>query len=520
MKITGEVRLHKSEVKDISKLRTILTVSNPEYETFFKHRNPKFARKEDIPDEEICFLRNEGKDYIVPRNIPISLVYADVLDDFRSEGARIFGDFTFGGTLRKYQDDFLAGIPYEHSTDFVLEVPCGHGKTVMGLWLASQYKVRTIVLVPTLYLANQWLSEANTLLPKAKVSIYELGGDYRGNDILIINLDRVNAADFDEGFWNYFGLCISDEAHRDGAYTYYPIVNRLNTRRRIGLTATFRRGDQMHMILRYVFGNVYKMESKYPPALVIPFKTGIKFDEKDYLVRSQFRRVESLSDLSTFNRVYVTKPGDRKKLVATVKKGIRPTIEFGDGEMKKFRIGDYDTITAFIEKANFTKLDTLIAEDKFRNKILISLMVKLLRGGRTVLFLSKRRAYLENFNRLFTNRGYKSVIVVGGMKKAEQKETMDYVKNDAQIIFGIDKLAKEGLDAPRVDTLILHHPLKDVEQAKGRIERFFDGKKDPLVFYVLDENEICYSIFRASQRYLKGSKISRPVFWSEYFKSL
>jgi superfamily II DNA or RNA helicase len=58
----------------------------------------------------------------------------------------------------------------------------------------------------------------------------------------------------------------------------------------------------------------------------------------------------------------------------------------------------------------------------------------------------------------------------------------------AQVIFATSQYASEGLDIPALDTLVLASPMSDVEQAVGRIQRPFDGKKDPIVVDVRDDS--------------------------------
>ncbi|PWL77231.1 MAG: hypothetical protein DBY24_09380, partial [Prevotellaceae bacterium] len=75
-----------------------------------------------------------------------------------------------------------------------------------------------------------------------------------------------------------------------------------------------------------------------------------------------------------------------------------------------------------------------------------------------------------------------------------------YLENECPLVFGVTQLAKEGLDIPRLDTLIIHLPLKDTEQAIGRISREFSGKKPPVALYLLDKCPYTYGVFRAAQK--------------------
>ena len=55
-----------------------------------------------------------------------------------------------------------------------------------------------------------------------------------------------------------------------------------------------------------------------------------------------------------------------------------------------------------------------------------------------------------------------------------------------RIIMSTFSMAKEGLDIPALDTLILATPKGDIEQSIGRIQRPYPNKKVPIVIYIVD----------------------------------
>lgn len=79
------------------------------------------------------------------------------------------GDFApikFYGKLRRYQRIFLdkainlSGEKIRWNYDKIFEVPCGHGKTIMALFLAALLQRKMLVFVSTNYLAEQWKDKA------------------------------------------------------------------------------------------------------------------------------------------------------------------------------------------------------------------------------------------------------------------------------------------------------------------------------------------------------------------------
>lgn len=60
-------------------------------------------------------------------------------------------------------------------------------------------------------------------------------------------------------------------------------------------------------------------------------------------------------------------------------------------------------------------------------------------------------------------------------------------------------LAKEGLDIPRLDRLILASPHRDkatVIQSVGRIERKFKDKEEAIVYDLVDNNQFHQNMFK------------------------
>ena len=62
---------------------------------------------------------------------------------------------------------------------------------------------------------------------------------------------------------------------------------------------------------------------------------------------------------------------------------------------------------------------------------------------------------------------------------------------ECKVTFATFQVAKEGLDAPSLDTVIFTTPFKAwgaFQQGKGRVERKKEGKKEPVVIVLEDYN--------------------------------
>ena len=57
-------------------------------------------------------------------------------------------------------------------------------------------------------------------------------------------------------------------------------------------------------------------------------------------------------------------------------------------------------------------------------------------------------------------------------------------------------MAQEGLDIPKLDTLILATPMSDIIQSVGRILRVHDEKKEPIVVDIIDDRvKMCKKLY-------------------------
>ncbi len=154
---------------------------------------------------------------------------------------------TGGWEVRDYQREAVAGFVAAGSGVVVL--PCGAGKTVVGLAAMAQVSARTLILVTNTVAARQWRRE---LLARTTLSPDDIG-EYSGDRKEIrpvtiatyqILISRKKGAHrhlhlFDAEGW---GLIVYDEVHLLPAPVFRMTAD-LQSRRRLGLTATLVRED-------------------------------------------------------------------------------------------------------------------------------------------------------------------------------------------------------------------------------------------------------------------------------------
>lgn len=146
----------------------------------------------------------------------------------------------------------------------------------------------------------------------------------------------------------------------------------------------------------------------------------------------------------------------------------------------------------------FTRIINEMVLNEERNQYIIDMTNKFKDENRNILILSDRRNHCEILQTKISNSG----LYLGGMKKCD----LAYNEQHCQVLLATYSLAAEGLDIPRLDTLILATPKGDVVQACGRILRETPGKlNNPYILDIVDDIPLCKKLFQRRKRYYKKS---------------
>uniref|UniRef100_A0A7J3I8N3 DEAD/DEAH box helicase n=1 Tax=Ignisphaera aggregans TaxID=334771 RepID=A0A7J3I8N3_9CREN len=144
----------------------------------------------------------------------------------------------------------------------VVVLPVAAGKTMVALKAIEELGVKTLILVPTIDLLNQW---SENIVRYLSISVNKIGiygsGRRELNDVTIMTYDSayINL----ERYPNLFGLVIADECHHAVSPSYRRALENLTAPYRMGLTATPYRSDGLHKHYEDVIGPiVYSLESE------------------------------------------------------------------------------------------------------------------------------------------------------------------------------------------------------------------------------------------------------------------
>ena len=324
----------------------------------------------------------------------------------------------------------------------ILHSKAGSGKTQMGLAIAVKLGYKTLWLTHTADLLRQSYERAVQYIPKDRLGKIT-AGKVELNDITFATVQTMHNLNLD-AYKYCFNTIIVDECHRvcgspSKLGQFAKILNSLAARHKYGLSATVHRSDGTEKAMFAYLGDV-----RY-----------------------------SVPDEAVADRVMPVK-------------------------VKRFDTGialDPEIYTDFDGTIIWSKYISALAEDDKRRLKLVKTIAEQLREGRCVLVLSDRICLLEKLKTMIG--GW---ILTGKTARDNRRAIIEDIKSGrGKILLSTYSLAKEGLDIPCLDTLVMATPVKDyavVIQAVGRIARVCEGKKDPIVVDVVDADGKSEQLFK------------------------
>ena len=238
-------------------LRAALTVSP------VLHGAPEFVKPRQFAvfketDKKLYLPRFRGLDWFGPP------VHNMLGDDLVRRVGRPVERMAFARELRPEQLEIVQETVAilqdpQRGNSGILQLPCGFGKTVMALNLASRLGVRTIIVVSKSFLMKQWEKSIHEFIPNARVGIIrsdraEVDDD---KDIVIGMLHSLcGSREYAPGTLQGFGMSIYDECHHLGAETFSNALSRINTYYQLGLSATPDRADGLSRVFEWYLGPV------------------------------------------------------------------------------------------------------------------------------------------------------------------------------------------------------------------------------------------------------------------------
>jgi superfamily II DNA or RNA helicase len=177
-------------------------------------------------------------------------------------------------------------------------LPPGRGKTEIALAFIGACKTRTLVVVHTKQLMEQWITRAQQSLPGIEVGKIQ-GKTCQVGHVTIAMAQTLKRYLQDGGkFWRQFGCLIIDESHHAAAETWEWLLNACPAFYRFGLTATDKRADGRQALVNFYIGPViYRAKfTSAVPISVVPVRTGFKARYRGPFDWTRLLRVLSLDE--------------------------------------------------------------------------------------------------------------------------------------------------------------------------------------------------------------------------------
>lgn len=410
--------------------------------------NPEYVRRirlgkwvGSIPAKFALFEKN-GENLILPFGC---------LDQIR----RMYGNncqYLSGFTKEKSTYYYASQIvPYEYQKTAIREackkkrgvivMPCGSGKTQVGLEIVAQFGVKCLWLTHTQDLLNQSVERARSVFnsPKDDIGIITGGRVNIGKGITFATVQTMVNLDLN-AYRNTWDMLIVDECHKAiGGPTkvmmFYKVISNLACRYKFGLTATPKRADGLEKAMYALLGEKIceitkdEVKSTTCPVKVEKIYTGY-FPESDIAL-------------------------------------------YGDGTI------------------NYAGLTTDLTHNQERLDLVARIIQQRKEAG-AILVLANRVEYLQRLSQLFDGKSV-CLSILGNSKAAKtQRKNALFSLNCGEIdcIFATYQLAKEGLDIPNLRTVVFATPEKNetsVTQAAGRVARKYEGKEFGVIVDFVDD---------------------------------
>ena len=339
----------------------------------------------------------------------------------------------------------------------ILQSPAGSGKTQMGIALAVKLGKKCLWLTHTQDLLKQSYDRVSQYIDKSLLGTITAGKVNIGSGITFATVQTLSKQDLTQ-YKYMWDVVITDECHRvAGSPTamtqFSKVLSNLACEHKYGLSATVHRADGMIKCCYMLLGDV---------KCIVP-------DEavKDKVMAVNIERVDTGCDIP-------------------------------------FSALDTDGTI------NYTKLISSLAGSTKRNDIIYDKLMT--NSAHYNLILSDRLDQLYYlYSQLPPTLQEQSAVIDGKMTskkaKAEREQAIEDMRTGKKhFLFASYKLAKEGLDIPRLDRLHLATPQKDyaiIVQSVGRVARTFEGKEQPICFDYVDKFKMAENMYKTRCRHYR-----------------
>lgn len=314
--ISNEKILTDPTFEEIEEIKKRLTFDNPAYKNALRYS--RYSRVS-LPPYLTYYSQTKynGKQCI---RVPVGFDLASVVEDFSSLEVideRVCPEAVNPSFVLKLRDNQKeAAESFLRTKDSlsphnIIQLPTGKGKSILGLYIASQLHCKTLIVVHKDDLVSGWQKDiALAFNKKVKAGLIKAKSREVGSFLTIATvqtLNRLTSEELDK-LHSTFGFVIQDEMHHCPASSY-SVVAGFRAKYRLGLTATPERADGLAHIMNLYYGSMcyqYKddgEETDILPVKVIRKTAGVYFNPL-------FQKVGSASGRTVYKLLDMYAPKD------------------------------------------------------------------------------------------------------------------------------------------------------------------------------------------------------------------
>ena len=367
----------------------------------------------------------------------------------------------------------------DHGRRGIVEAVTGAGKTRLGIAAIKEavaFKRRSVVVVPSIVLQQQWHRELKKSFPNVNIGLF--GGDYRQATaeitIAVVNGLATDTTKPNAHFKNTY-LLVADEVHRYGARIFARALLPCAAVR-LGLTATLERTDDgVSQVLRPYFGKVvYKCgfgearkDGRLAPARIALL--GIAFNEEEQ---------------GEYDDAYRKAKEARTKLIHD---------HYEQLSRHGYRSNDVDLFFVAAQRLAEVEDDagilarTWLSARSYASEILANATGKrtaartlsgLFGNGHSGIVFCQRIATADELCKLFSYQQLKSAALYYKISHDKRKLMLQQLSDGRLDVLTTAIALDEGIDVPNIDTGIIISSTQQKRQMIQRLGRVLRVKPD------------------------------------------
>lgn len=334
----------------------------------------------------------------------------------------------FSGELRESQLEVVHAYLLPEPHDGLVCLQTGGGKTVCALFIASQIKLRTLIVVHNTFLKDQWVDRIKMFLPD--VTIGSIQGDEidTDKDVIIAMIQSLSMKDYPKEIFKGIGLTIVDECHHIASEVFSQAFQKITSKHMLGLSATPERKDGLMYVIEWFLGPIlYKSENT---------------DKVDHDIRVEV--YDYAPDDAEFNKILYNNQG-------------------------------VTNVAGMINK---------LAEYQPRTELICNIIDDILKEHpeRQLIVMTDRVQHCKD---IVEKLARPDACYLAKELKADKR---DECCRTMKVLVATYQLTKEGFDVPSLNTLVMATPRPDIDQIVGRILRVEKSKRtiQPLIIDIVD----------------------------------